>query len=840
MPDLTRRDLFKTGAAVAAARAAPAVEAEPAKAISGIAASPQPEIRERLKFDFGWKFHLGHAGDPAKDFGYGRNLDSFAKAGFNIAACAMLDFDDAGWAAVDLPHDWAMELPYMPPKHPPPSGAANSDDPAAGHGYKPLGRDWPENSVGWYRRVFEIPQGDRGKRIAVEFDGVFRDAAVTINGYLIARNQSGYASFCADLTDFLDYGGKNVLCVRVDATLGEGWFYEGAGIYRHVWLTKTDALHVPQWGTFVHSDIVDGAAELTIETDVRNDGMTARNFALAWQIFDPAGRVVAQATTPTASIGSLSSRTLVRRVRLENPALWSLETPQLYRLVSRVIDAGRAVDDYAVDFGLRTVRFDPEKGFFLNGRPVKLNGTCNHQDHAGVGTAVPDRLQYWRVERLKEFGCNATRMAHNPPAPELLDACDRLGMLVVDETRRMSSDPESLDELSRMLKRDRNHPSIILWSIGNEEPQQGTERGARIAASIVARVRELDPTRPLCAAINDPAAWESAYARLLDVVGANYLTGFIRPFHRRNPQRTIIGTETGSTVATRGIYRRDPASGYCVAYDTEHPWWANTAEEWLRVVAPAPYIAGGFVWTGFDYHGEPTPFNRWPNTVSQFGVMDLCGFPKDNYYYYKAWWRPEPLLHLFPHWNWTPGETVCVWCHSNLDAVELFVNGESHGVRKVPRFGHAEWNVTFAPGVIEARGYQNGVTVATDRRETAGPAARVVLAADRTEIDADGEDVCVVAATVTDAQGRMVPDAGHRISFELSGPGKIVGVGNGDPRSVEPERTPVRSAFNGLCSAIVQADRRAGEIVVRAVASGLVGDAITVSAKRTAVRPFVP
>jgi beta-galactosidase len=498
------------------------------------------------------------------------------------------------------------------------------------------------------------------------------------------------------------------------------------------------------------------------------------------------------------------------------------------------------VDDAVTFFGIRSTHFDPEKGFFLNGEPVKLNGTCNHQDHAGVGAAVPDRLQYWRIEKLKEFCCNAYRMSHNPPAPELLDACDRLGMLVIDETRRMSSDEESMADLARMIRRDRNHPSIILWSIGNEEQgQQGTERGARIATTMKRLCNELDPSRPITAAVDNPDAWGIGITPALDVIGCNYHTAMISDYHMRDPKKPVIGTETGATVSTRGVYVRDPASGYCVAYDLEAPYWASTAEAWMRVAMPRSFITGGFVWTGFDYRGESTPFYRWPNVSSQFGIMDSCGFAKDNYFYYQAWWGKEPVLHLFPHWNWQPGQTVNVWCYSNLDSIELFVNGRSQGVRKMEPYGHVEWDVTFEPGMIEARGYKDGKLVLTDKRETTGVPAQILLTADRAAIDADGEDVAVVTVATVDAQGRVVPTADNKVSFRLSGPGALVGVGNGDPRSHEADKANERAAFNGLCCAILQAGKQAGEIRLEASSPGLASASVAISAKAAALRPAV-
>jgi beta-galactosidase len=833
--------LIKSGAvATVGAAAGPLRGTHRSAPAHKLAAMVTPSVCERLLLDFGWRFHLGHASDQSKDFNFGINQHTFAKAGTGIATAAELDFDDSGWSAVNLPHDWAVELPFAPSQNPP---AAGQDDPRAAHGFRPLGREYPETSVGWYRRTFDIPASDLGRRLSLEFDGVFRDALVMFNGYIVASHGDGYTPFRVDISDFANYGGKNVVAVRVDATLGEGWFYEGAGIYRHVWLVKTDPLHIPQWGTWVRSDVERGIAALTVSTELINESDLVRKCEVVSTVLDPRGRAVATLRTQPLTIGTQETRTLVQRTTVRGPALWSLEKPQLYQLVTKVLADGKVVDDAAVAFGIRSIRFDFEKGFFLNGKPVKLNGTCNHQDHAGVGVAVPDSLQTWRIAKLKEFGCNAYRSSHNPPAPELLDACDGLGMLVIDETRRMSSDEESMADLARMIRRDRNHPSIILWSIGNEEQgQQGTERGARIAQSMKRECRELDPTRPITAAVDNADNWGTGITPALDVLGCNYRTDKIPAFHARYPKKPTIGTETGSTVSTRGIYVRDAASGYCVAYDTEFPWWASTAEAWVNVVMPRLFIAGGFVWTGFDYRGEPTPFNWWPNVASQFGILDSCGFPKDNTFYYKAWWDKEPVLHLFPHWNWPgkEGQTINVWVHSNLDRVELFVNGQSQGVRNVVPYKHVEWNVVYAPGVIEARGYKGGKQVLAETRETTGAPAQIVLRTDRPAINADGEDVAVVSVEIADAQGRVVPTADNQVTFRVTGPGELIGVGNGDPRSHETDKADRRLAFNGLCAAIVQAAKTPGEINIAATSPGLQSGLVVVRTAVAQPRAFVP
>lgn len=782
-------------------------------------APTDPGPRERVRLDFDWRFALGHAWDPARDFGFGANQRTYAKAGYKVAAPAEPDFDASAWAPVTLPHDWAVELPFVPNPTYAPSGKPGDEDPRAAHGYKPLGREFPETSVGWYRRTFALPAEDAGKRLSIEFDGAFRDALVMVNGYVLEREESGYSPFRVDITDIARIGGDNVLAVRVDASLGEGWFYEGAGLYRHVWLVKTAPVHVPQWGVFVRARI-DGTLE--IDTDLVNESGAGQAFELTHVVLDAAGRSVLAVAPVADRIPAWERQSLSQTVTLPNPILWSLEAPHLYALVTEIKVGGAVVDRFVTRFGVRSIRFDPAQGFFLNDRPVKLKGTCNHQDHAGVGAAIPDALQVWRLEQLKAMGCNAYRAAHNPPTPELLDACDRLGMLVIDETRRMSSDPAAMDELERLVRRDRNHPSVILWSIGNEEPQQGAPRGAAVARTMKRLVNRLDPTRLVTAAMD--SGFGEGISTVIDVQGFNYRHDKMDAFHARFPDVPIIGTESASTVSTRGEYVRDETRSYVPAYDTDAPWWATTAETWWRHAAERPWMAGGFVWTGFDYRGEPTPFNRWPSISSRFGALDTCGFPKDNYFYYRAWWRPEPLLHLLPHWNWEgrEGQPVAVWAHSNCDRVELFLNGRSQGVRDVTPNRHVEWSVPYAPGVLEARAYKGGKLVLRDRRETAGAAAALRLTADRLRLKADGQDVAILKVEVLDGKGRPVPRAADLVRFETWGGLDLIGVGNGDPTSHEPDTARQRKAFNGLAQGIVRTRRsQPGRARVSVRAEGL-------------------
>jgi len=749
-----------------------------------IGASTEP--RERLLFDAGWRFRLGHTADPAKDFGYGTG-QPWAKAGEAVGA-ARLNFNDSSWRVIDLPHDWVVELPFD-----------KSSDMA--HGFKPVGRSKPGNTIGWYRRPFTVPKSDKGRRLSVEFDGVFRNGIVWLNGHFIGQHISGYTSFCYDITDYLNYGGRNVLVVRVDASEFEGWFYEGAGIYRHVWLTKTAPTHVAPGGIYVTSNVKDAAADVTARTRIINESDQPAKLRAAWAVLDAEGKTVATAASSETAIEPWAEFEPVGRMTLSNPRLWSVESPNLYRLATVLHCGSQEVDKVETPFGVRTIRFDPDKGFSLNGKPVKIKGVCCHQDHAGVGAALPDRIQYYRVERLKEMGCNAYRTSHNPPTPELLDACDRLGMLVMDEHRMMGSTPEIIGQLESLILRDRNHPSVVLWSIGNEEYNQGSEVSARLARSMIRTVRRLDPTRPTTYAGSNGLQWDGVNSTV-DVRGVNYLQNAgwnLEAYHKAHPQQPILGSEEASTLSSRGIYKNDPSKGYVSCYDVNAPAWGSIAERWWRYAVDRPWFAGAFVWTGFDYRGEPTPY-QWPCISSHFGIIDICGFPKDNFYYYQAWWSDKTVLHLLPHWNWSgrEGQTVDVWCHSNCEKVELLLNGKSLGEKTMTPNSHLEWKVAYAPGVLEAKGYKGGQLVATRKVETSGPAARLVLTPDRSKIVADGEDVSMVAVSTVDAQGRPVPTADQEVRFGVKGNARIIGVGNGDPSCHEPDKSFAETSVRAL------------------------------------------
>ena len=737
---------------------------------ASVATAAEPAPHERLLMDFGWKFYLGN------DWGIAQNL---AKAGSGYGPTTTT-FSDASWRQVNLPHDWAIELPF--------------DRKADGaHGFRAVGQAFPENSVAWYRRTFTLPQADAGRRLWLELDGVYRDSLVFVNGWCIGRHESGYSSARFDITDVANCGGENVVAIRVDATHPEGWFYEGAGIYRHVWLVKTAPLAIAPDGVFVYSRFKDnvpvGPAEMHLQATLANALKTATEVVVSWEIIAPNGQTVATAKK-TTQIGSASETEILGTAQVAVPELWSPESPRLYKLITTVSSVGQTVVRKETEFGIRTFTFDAEKGFILNGQPYVIKGVCCHEDHAGVGSALPDRLQYFRIAKLKEMGTNAYRSAHHAPTAELLEACDRLGMLVMDENRLVGSDATHLKWLKELVLRDRNHASVAIWSLGNEEFSiQSTLSGGRSAATMQDLVKRLDPTRLVTcnAAVGNEF---TGINTVIEVRGWSYHIGKenMDDYHAAHPMQPNVGSEQGSTVTTRGIYANDPVRGYMSAYDDNAQSWSNTAKQWWGFFAPRPWLSGGFIWTGFDYRGEPTPYS-WPCINSHFGIFDTCGFPKDLFWYYQSWWTNQTVLHLLPHWNWAgrEGQAIDVRALSNCDEVELFLNGKSLGRQTMPRNSEIKWNVSYVPGTLSAKGYTGGKLVAETKVETIGVAAAVQLVPDRATIKADGEDVSVITVSVGDEQGRVVPVAGNKVNFELEGPGKIIGVGNGDPSCHEPD-----------------------------------------------------
>jgi beta-galactosidase len=837
MPRISRRNLLRSGLALSASSlVSHSAWARVTTMLAGrddasAAALPAIAPREKFLFDFGWRFQFGNSNEPAKDLGFGMDQGDFAKTGdFKFAK---IGFDDSNWRTLNLPHDWAVELPFV------------WDDQLKGHGFKPLGRRYPDTSVGWYRREFDIPESDKGRRISVEFDGAFRDILIFVNGCFIGRNNNGYVPFHFDVTDFLAYGKKNCIVARVDATFGDGWFYEGAGIYRHVWLTKSDALHLAPLESYVRPTVDGNRAKLALATIVQNEGAWPENAKVKWQILDASGNVVTTAESPEKPVDGQSTATYAAEASIDNPKLWSPDEPNLYSAVVTIETAGKTRDAERINFGVRTVRFDAQHGFFLNGKSMKIQGTCNHQDHAGVGAAVPDALQWYRLAVLKEMGSNAVRTSHNMPTPEWVDGCDRMGMMMMCETRQMSSSPEGLTQLSAMVKRYRNSPCVILWSIGNEEWQLQNamaDEGARIGATMVQVCHELDPTRVVSAAVNGDN--KQGVSDALDIIGFNYNLKMPDEFHKNNPTRPIFGSETASAISTRGEYTTDPLRNTISAYDINQPGWGETAESWWTFYGTREWMAGGFAWTGFDYRGEPTPYG-WPSINSQFGIIDTCGFPKDTFFYYKSWWGKDPVLHLFPHWNFEgrEGDDISVWVHSNLDEVDLIVNGKSGGRQKVPHLGHVEWKVRYESGTIEARGYKDGKLALSEKRETAGPVASLRLSADRTTINADGEDLVILKVEALDKGGRPVPTASQLIGFKITGAGVLIGVGNGDPNCQESDKGGKRSLFNGLAQVIVQATKQPGEIQIEATSLArrldIAPAKLTITTKQVELRPAV-
>jgi len=720
------------------------------------------------------------------------------------------------WTPVHLPHDWVLENSFV-------NDNSFGSQPA-GNGYLPTG-------IGFYRKEFEIPETEKGKKISIEFDGVFRNSTVWVNGHLLGNHQSGYTPSNYDLTDVLRYGseGKNTILVKVDASGYEGWWYEGGGIYRHVWLITTDRLHVDRFGTYVTTPAVSSnEAAVTIKTTLKNEYNVEKNITLVSKIVNSNG-VVLDTKTSSQKIKPFASVEIEQTGIIRQPLLWSPETPNLYKVQTEVVDDENFVDTYQTSFGVRTIEIN-RNGVFLNGQLYPVKGTANHQDFAGIGVALPDKINEYKLRLLKEMGSNAYRSAHHPPTPELLDMCDSMGLLVLDENRFLSSSEEGLKDLTTMLYRDRNHPSVFMWSMENEEWIQGTVTGARILKTMVETTHNIDPTRKVTAAMNH-ARNDGGYADVLDVVGYNYGDkglAYVKD-HENYPKRVVFCTESTSFVSTRGEYENNGEKGYVSNLQKWEPGWGPfPGEDWADIVK-YPFLGGTFVWSGFDYRGEPTPY-RWPCVSSHFGIMDICGFPKDGYFAYKAAWSNEPLVHIFPHWNWPgkEGKLQKVQCYTNCEEVELFLNGKSMGKKKTIPYTKLEWELSYQPGRLEARGYKNRKPLTKDIIETSSAPEQISLKSDAGKIKADGCDVAVIKVIIKDAKGRVVPTAGNLVKFSMEGPGKIIGTGNGDPSSHEPDKASQRKAFNGYCLVLVQAEKQAGEIRLKASSDTLKSDELLI------------
>jgi beta-galactosidase len=775
-----------------------------------------------VSFNENWRFHLGDVPN-----------------GQDIA------LNDSSWRQLDLPHDWSIEGEFSE-KHPAGTGG----------GALPGG-------LAWYRKTFTIPQSRNGRLVFIEFDGVYRNSEVWINGHYLGKRPYGYSSFEYELTPHLVYGhNTNVIAVKVDnSQQPNSRWYSGSGIYRNVWLTTVAPVHVEHWGTYVTTPLVnEQSATVLIKTKISNGSNSDAAVNLTTLIEDATGREIARGTERgAAQKGSRSE--VAQTLKVSAPRLWSDQQPYVYKVISQLEQNGRIVDRYETPLGIRTFRFDVNKGFILNGKPIKIRGVCNHHDLGSLGAAVNTRAIERQLEMLKAMGVNGLRTSHNPPAPELLDLADKMGFIVMDEAfdvwkKEKTKFDYHLDwdqwhkrDLEDMLLRDRNHPSIFMWSIGNEVAEQRSPEAGKISKELVSIVRGLDPTRPITSACNFVSQQNTLITEGdLDLIGINYSHAKIPQLPQMFPGRPIIGAETNSAVATRGTYampsdelrhwprRKEEVLKLgpdysCSAYDNSTVAWGSGHEEMWNIVKQHDFFSGMFIWTGWDYLGEPTPF-PWPAISSYFGIIDLAGFPKDVYYLYQSEWTNKPVLHLFPHWNWKQGERVDLVAYFNADELELFLNGRSQGTkRKEGDNLHVFWRLPFEPGVLKAVSRKNGQVILTKEVRTAEKPARIVLVPDREAIRADGSDLSFVTVTVVDKNGTLVPSADNLIKFELRGEGSLAGVDNGNQISHESFKANQRKAFHGMALAIVQAKRKAGRIVLKATSDNLSSASVVLNAR---------
>lgn len=772
--------------------------------------------RETLSFDRGWRFHRG-----------------------DVPQAQQPEFVDTAWRRLDVPHDWSIEGPFSE-QHP--AGVAGGALPGG---------------IGWYRKTFSLPAGDTAKIVFIEFDGVYRNSEVWINGHYLGKRPYGYSSFRYELTPHLRYGRqRNVIAVRVDnAQQPNSRWYSGSGIYRHVRLIKTDSVHVDHWGTYVTTPAVGAeSSRVTIRTTVRNERPAAQPIVVRTIVADSAGKEVAAVSTDARVPGD-SVLEMAQHVAIPRPVLWSLERPYLYRAVTRVMCGEQPCDNYATPFGVRSFVFRADSGFFLNGRHVKIRGVCLHHDLGALGAAVNTRAIERQLEIMRAMGANALRTSHNPPAPELLDLTDRMGFIVMDEAfdqwRKKKTDYDyHLDfdawherDLADMVRRDRNHPSVFIWSIGNEVMEQwvdGDSTAAPIARELSAIVRRLDPTRPITSGNNNGSSANPLFHAGLDLLGHNYHHAAWPTFPTQFPGAKFIITEAMSGLNSRGVYEQPsdsvavyytpyeknrgpqpPTSGRISSYDNRHAFWGSLHEVSLRLFERYAFLSGMFIWQGIDYLGEPTPY-EWPARSSYFGVVDLAGFPKDPFYLYQSVWTDRPMLHLLPHWTWTPGDTIDVWAYTNAEEAELFLNGASLGVKRKPEtVSHLMWRVAYAPGALRGVARTAGRVTATAEVRTASAATRVALSPDRARIRADGDDLSFVTVTVQDQAGVTVPTAEPLVRLRLSGDARIVGVDNGDQTSHTSLKAQQVRLFNGKALVIVRAGTRRGTVTLTAETDGL-------------------
>ena len=857
-------------------------------AFSAEPASP----RERISLDADWRFIKGDPGEVTNQLEYANIKDWVETAGTEFTTNADLaakkkpegnpgggdisyaqsGFDDSQWRLLNLPHDWGIEGPFKQ-EYPGETGKL------------------PWWGVAWYRKHLEVPASDQGKKIYLAVDGAMAYATVWLNGQFVGGWPYGYASWQVDLTPYIKFGADNVIAIRLDNPANSSRWYPGGGIYRNVWLVKTEPVHVAHWGTYVTTpEAGPKSATVKIQVKLDNDSNAGAIATVKNEIFEldangAKGKSVASLTTDGVKIPAHQSQTTEGQITFKNPRLWSIEKPQRYVVVTSIGQDGKPVDNYETPFGIRTIQFTADNGFLLNGRRVPLNGVCDHHDLGALGAAINTRALERQIQILKEMGCNAIRTSHNPPAPELLDLCDRLGMVVMDESFDCWEHGKTKNDYHLLfddwhekdwraeLRRDRNHPSIILWSIGNEINEQGNPSKHWIAAELTAIAHQEDPTRPTTAACNDTRAGYNGFQKDVDVFGYNYKPTQYGRVHDANPGLPVFGSETASCISSRGEYffpvstnKADGQADFQMSsYDLYAPRWATPPDSEFKGQDEFPFVAGEFVWTGFDYLGEPTPYNgdmsnlinytdpaekaraekelqeigkiRTPSRSSYFGIIDLAGFKKDRFYIYQARWCPDlPMAHILPHWNWPDrvGQVTPVHVYTSGDSAELFLNGKSLGVKKKGQYEYRlEWNdVAYLPGELKVVAWKNGKNWATDVMKTTGPAAKLTLQADRDKIRADGQDLSFITVMVADKHGLLVPRSKNHIQFQIEGPGEIVATDNGDAASFESFQAPERNAFNGLALVIVRAKPgQPGTIKLTATADGLETAAIQIKSK---------
>lgn len=819
-------------------------------AVCGLSASAD----DRRLFDEGWRFTLN---DSVKMSWFGYN--------------------DKTWRTLDLPHDWAVEGDFMATA---PSGASGGALPGG---------------IGWYRKHFNVSKADKGKKLFIDFDGVYMNAKVWINGHELGQRPYGYSSFRYDLTPHLNYGGDNVVAVRVDnSDQPNSRWYSGCGIYRHVYLVSTDNVHVSHWGTWINAEVqASGAAVFKLDVELDNETGRAKKVTVVNTLLDASGKAVGSSSSAVKLLAGASRKVVSQSLMLKNPQLWSVERPYIYKVRTQVKVGGKVVDEYYTNTGVRSFRFDAEKGFFLNGKNMKINGVCQHHDMGCLGAAVNEDALYRQLKMLRDMGANAVRCSHNPPAPELLNMCDTMGLIVMDESfdmwhRRKTKndyarffDKWAERDLTDLVRRDRNHPSILMWSIGNEVLEQWSSADAdNLTAeqanlilnaghdastlakdgeelspnSILTRnlcniIRRLDNTRPITAGCNEPDPGNHLFkSGALDIIGFNYHHEWVKDVPKNFPGKPFIFSESVSALQTRDYYmmpsdsvRKAPQEWWmpytdpsfqCSAYDNMHASWSSTHEQTWDVVKHNDFVGGQFIWTGWDYIGEPTPYG-FPARSSYFGIIDLAGMPKDVYYMYQGEWTDRQVCHLFPHWNWLDGQQIDLWCYyNNADEVELFINGKSQGVRtKGAHDYHVMWRVTYEKGEAKVVARKNGKVVATDVRRTAGNPHHIRLTADKTSLAANGKSLSFVNVDIVDADGNVCPWAENQVFFDLSGAARLDGVDNGNPASMERFKDNRRKAFFGRCLAVVRSAKQAGKAVLKARAYGLPDAEITIDVR---------